>query len=214
MYCRSVQDATEERKPEEVKMLLKRIEAFKTLEKKNEQLTQTMKMMKKEENICIEKIATDILHSVFTLGQVKRIICQQNRTKWSIEDITSVIALRSVSARAYNYLCKVRKIPLPCVTTLRNWISEFQLKPGILHEVLKIMQIKGESLTTSEKLIVLTFDEVYISNKIDIDRREQKIYGPHKTCQVVMIRGLFSKWKQSIYYDFSKPMTRDSFYNN
>lgn len=70
------------------------------------------------------------------------------------------------------------------------------------------MEIKGD-LITAEKLTVLTFDEVYISNKIDIDRREQKIYGSHKTCQVVMARGLFSKWKQPFYYDFSKPMTKE-----
>lgn len=28
----------------------------------------------------------------------------------------------------------------------------------------------------------LIFDEVYISNKIDIDRKEQQIVGPHKSC--------------------------------
>lgn len=186
-------------------MLLERI---KVLEKENEQLTQMMKRIDKDANIRGEQIATNILNSIFTPGQVRRILFQQNKKNWSAEDITSAIALRSVSARAYNYLREVRKIPLPSVTTLRRWISEFQVNHGILHEVLKIMQIKGERLITAEKLTVLTFDEVYISNKIDIDRREQKIYGPHKTCQVVMARGLFSKWKQPIYYEYSKPMTK------
>lgn len=74
--------------------------------------------------------------------------------------ILSAIALRSVSA--YNYLSKVKNIPLPCVTTLRNWIANFKVKPGILHEVLKIMEIKGNNLTIAQKLAVLTFDEVYI----------------------------------------------------
>lgn len=142
--------------------------------------------MEKDANIHGEQIANNILHFIFTPAQVKRIVSPQNRINWSIEDISSAIALRSVSARAYNYLREIRKFPLPCVTTLRTWVSQFQANPGILHNVLKIMQIKGEHLQTAEKLTVLTFDEIYISNKID--RREQKIYGPHKTCQVVMAR--------------------------
>lgn len=66
-----------------------------------------------------KKIAADILHTIFTPGQVKKIIsANESRIKWTIEDITSAIALRSVSARAYNYLREVLKIPLPCVATL------------------------------------------------------------------------------------------------
>ena len=169
----------------------------------------TIKDMEQNIHKSGEKIAADILHTVFTPGQVKKIVSAKSRIKWTIEDITSAIALRSVSATAYNYLCKVQKIPLPCVTTLRNWVANFKVKPGILHEALKIMEIKGKNLTTAQKLAVLTFDEMYISNKVDLERREQQIYGPHKTCQVVMIRGLFSKWKQPIFYEYLKPMTKD-----
>lgn len=100
-------------------------------------------------------------------------------------------------------------VPLPCDSSIRNWTSKFLVKPGILDSVLNIMDTKGQKLSVAEKLTVLTFDEVYISNKIDIERREQKVYGPHKTCQVVMARGLFGSWKQPVYYDFSKPMTKD-----
>jgi len=63
-------------------------------------------------------------------------------------------------------------------------------------------------LSITDKLAVLTFDEVYISNKVDLERREQKIYGPHKSCQFVMIRGVFGNWKQPIFYEFSQQMTK------
>lgn len=71
------------------------------------------------------------------------------------------------------------------------------------------MKDKGHDLCTIEKLTVLTFDELYISNKVDLERKEQKIYGPHKTCQFVMARGLFKKWKQPVYYNFDKTMSSD-----
>jgi len=60
-----------------------------------------------------------------------------------------------------------------------------------------------------EKFIVLTFDEVYLSNKIAIDRKKQQVVGPHKTCQCVMVRSLFGNWKQPVYYNYDTPMTRD-----
>jgi len=61
------------------------------------------------------------------------------------------------------------------------------------------MEVKNQNLTIAEKLIVLFFDEIYISNTIELHLKDQKMYGSHKTCQVVMIRGLFCSWKQLIY---------------
>jgi len=155
-------------------------------------------------------IAFDALQLVFTPGQVKKLMFSKDkRIKWSAEDISSAIALRSVSAKAYNYLREVKKIPLPCIQTLRNWNANFDVQPGILKDVLKIMHIKGRDLSAIEKLIVICFDEIYISNKIDLERRQQKIYGPYTKSQFIMARSLFGKWKQPIFYDFDKPMTKE-----
>lgn len=74
---------------------------------------------------------------------------------------------------------------------------------------LQIMFVKGHDLSTTEKLTVLSFDELYVSNKLDLERKEQKVYGPHKTCQFVIARGLLKNWKQPIYYDFDKLMSPD-----
>lgn len=140
--------------------------------------------------------AVNALHKVFTPGQIKKLMSPNDiRIKWSLEDITSAITLRSLNAKTYRYLRNVKKMPLPCVTTLQNWCVTFNVPPGILKHVLKIMERKGHELTTTEKLTVLTFDEVYVSNKLDLERKEQKVYGPHKTCQFIMARGLFKKWR-------------------
>ncbi|XP_072764051.1 uncharacterized protein [Anoplolepis gracilipes] len=121
---KSIQNATEERseerKPEKIEMILEDLEALKKENKELKQIINRMKKDARKKNIYEEKIAIDILHSIFTPGQVKRIVSQQNRMKWSVTDITSAIALHSVSATAYNYLREVRKIPLPSVTTLRK----------------------------------------------------------------------------------------------
>lgn len=175
------------------------------LVEKNEELKQLI--FDKEEKD--EKIPVYVLRKIFGPGQIQMLMSQNanTRIKWSVEDITSAIALRCISPKAYRYLRNVKKMPLPCLTTLQNWCATFNIPPGILEDVLKIMQDKGQNLCTAERLTVLTFDEMYISNRIDLERKEQKIYGPYKTCQFVMARGLFSKWKQPIYYEFDKPMS-------
>lgn len=101
-----------------------------------------------------------------------------SRIYWSPEDILSAIGLRALSPKAYKYLRNVKKIPLPCASTLQNWVVKFNTSPGILNDVLKIMASKGNNLSITEKLTVLTFDELYVSNKLEIERTQQKVYGP------------------------------------
>lgn len=168
------------------------------------------KNTQKEKNTQEETSALDALRKICTPVQMKKLMSSHNvRMKWSAEDIISAIALRSLSPKAYTYLRNVKKIPFPCATTLHNWVASFNVAPGILIDVIKILINKGNDLSTTEKLTVITFDEIYISNKVDLERREQQIYGPYKTCQFVMARGIFKKWKQPVYYNFDEPMSRE-----
>lgn len=46
-------------------------------------------------------------------------------------------------------------------------------------------------------------------NRVEIDKRKQQKIGPHKSCQVVLCRGIVGHWKQPVYYKFNSPMTAD-----
>lgn len=164
--------------------------------------------MAKDRHKEAETIAIDALRKVFTPGQIKMLMSStRSHIKWSSEDITAAISLRSLSPKAYRYLRNVKKFPLPCASTLQNWIDRFSVWPGILHDVFNIMSSIGRNLTITKKLTVLTFDEVYISNKLDLERKQQKIY--FKTCQFVMARGLFKNWRQPVFYNFNVAMSQD-----
>ncbi|XP_071643599.1 uncharacterized protein [Temnothorax longispinosus] len=181
---------------------------FESLEKNMQQESNIaqMEIDKLKESL---KTTTDALHKLFTPGQIK-ILMSPNanpRIRWSSEDITSAIALRSLSPKAYRFLRNVKKLPLPSISILQNWCATFNVQPGILKDVFKIMEDKGQNLSITEKLTILSFDELYISNKVDLERKEQKIYGPYKTCQFIMAKGLFNKWKQPIYFNFDQAMT-------
>jgi len=67
----------------------------------------------------------------------------------------------------------------------------------------------GLDMAIEEKLTILSFDEMYLSHQIDFDRNREQVIGPHKTVQVVMARGLISKWKQPIFYKYDTPLTSE-----
>lgn len=119
---------------------------------------------------------------------------KQKMTRWSSVDISAAISLRSVSPKAYRYLRKTKKIPLPALSTLRKWVANFNIDEGILKDVLQIMKCKGQNMTDMEKVTMICFDEIHLSNQIAIERRQERVIGPHKKCQVVVARGLFKKW--------------------
>lgn len=97
-----------------------------------------------------------------------------------------------MSPKAYRYL-KKNNYPLPGLSILRNWAFRLDLTKGILMEILTLMKRKANSLLDFEKIVVVCFDEIYISQKVEIDRKAEQVVGPHKTCQIGIVRGLFGK---------------------
>ena len=149
-----------------------------------------------------------ILSTVFTQGQIRCLLKKNRNPRWSNEDISAAISLRSVSTKAYRYLRNKLNFPLPALSTLRRWVSTFNCSPGTLHDVLRLMKHKGLSLTQMEKITAISFDETSLCKQICFDRETETVYGPHKRVQVVMARGIFSKWKQPVYFDFDAPMSK------
>lgn len=151
-----------------------------------------------------------ILSKVFTEQQINMLLSpNKSKTRWSADDIDAAISLRCSSPKGYRFVKYAIKIPLPSMSTIRRWIRNFDVSPGVLKSVINIMKHKGVTMSEMEKLTVLSFDEIHLSNLIDIEREEQKVYGPYEYCQVIMARGLFKKWKQPVYYDYDQPVTKD-----
>lgn len=136
-------------------------------------------------------------------------LCKKSKVWWTSEDIASALALRSVSKKAYNYLRKVKKIPLPGISTLTHWTRDFKCLPGIQKDVLNVLEAKSKFMDTFSKLCVLCFDEMRLDSRISYDETEDRAYGPHTNFQVVMVRDLTSKWKQPIYYSFDQKITKE-----
>jgi len=161
----------------------------------------------KDDKELMEKKMTELLGQMFSPEQIRMILNPSLRKiKWSSEDIARAIFLRCISPKAYRYMKNVLQMPLPGLSTLRRWASTANVKPGILSSVLYCMIAKRKCMADIERLVVVTFDEIYINNKVVIDRKIEKVIGPHRTCQCVIVRSLFASWKQPIYYQYDEAM--------
>ncbi|KFM68033.1 Transposable element P transposase, partial [Stegodyphus mimosarum] len=96
----------------------------------------------------------------------------------------------------------------PSVSTLKRWVScSFCCSPGLLHDVIHVMGAGALKMTDQERMCVLSFVEMSVDSRICYDQAEDKIVGPHRNVQVVMVRGLLASWKQLIYFDCDTQMT-------
>lgn len=192
----------------EIKVLQNTVSVWKCKYKKAEKKIQELE--KQLRKVTSEKSDHTILQQIFTPGQIKLLLNpSKKKINWLSEDIAASISLRSISPRVYRYL-RGRGFPLPALSTLtREWARRLHLQEGTLQCVIDLMKIKGKDMPVLDRLTTLSFDEIHISNKVDIDAPAQQIVGPHKTCQVIMARGLCKRWKQPIYYGYDKKMTKE-----
>ena len=59
---------------------------------------------------------------------------------------------------------------------------------------------------------MLVFDEMSVHSTGEYDKRTDSILGPHKQLLVVLIRGLFTKWKQPVYFNFDIVLNSELFF--
>lgn len=118
--------------------------------------------------------------------------------------------MKSISPKAFEYLRSKRLFALPSRQHQERFLKDFQVKPGLLTESLDILAKKVETFSQPhEKFGVLCFDEMQIRKCFEFEPSEKQIFGPYKKMQAAIVRGLTSSWKQPVFADFDKTMTKD-----
>lgn len=165
----------------------------------------------KTKNACKVELKTfyENAKKIFTQNQIKAIMGNKKLIKWNSEDISRAIILRSINQKSYDFLREKIGLPLPSPSTLKRWCSKFQCNPGIQINVLKLISSNSSNLTDLERKCVLSFDQMNFDSMISYHAGLDQALGPFSKVQVVMARGLASPWKQPVYFDFDKTMSKD-----
>lgn len=116
------------------------------------------------------KSIASVLSNFFSPGQAKAIHMGpdwKKKIRWSSEDISSAISLQCVSPKAYRYLSKKLNFPLPSLSTLCRRTQVMTLRPGFIDDVFSVMKGKSKNMTDLEKITIISFDEMYLHNRIE-----------------------------------------------
>ena len=132
---------------------------------------------------------------------------------WSKEDIQLALTLRLLSKKTYQLLRKKKLLPLPGLSTLRKYFREFQIPEGYLDSVGHLLKLKAKTLAPRDRIVCLNFDEVYLKRDISWQQLFDKIIGPHRAANVMILRGLCKKFKLPIWYKFDYQMTPEELFN-
>lgn len=133
-------------------------------------------------------------------------VCYTNEEKW----LSQCIFFRS--AAGYTFLKENLEFHLPSISSLNKWVKIKSLSPGPDSSVFKELNIQVGKLSEHEKDVILLFDEMYIQQNLTFNKFKDKIDGfvDHgdgkrqnviaKSVCVFMVRSLFGRFKQVLYY--------------
>ena len=131
------------------------------------------------------------------------------RRNYSEEDVCNGLILKCMSTKSYEYLRRNKIIALPSHRTLSRWLEDVVCSPGHHDFYYTLLERNLQQSEPFEKEGVLMFDEIDIKNCYEYDYTNKQVYGEVKKAQCVIIRGLYSRWKQMIFFYFDTPMTKD-----
>lgn len=119
-----------------------------------------------------------------TPKQTAIILGKLKRTVWDAEDLSRAFTLRYNSFKAYLYMRNTLHLPLPAISTLQKWAAKFEMKPGLLKDILVLMKIAGTKMDKFDRVSVLSFDEVKVQEIYEYYKKYDEILGPYKNMQV------------------------------
>uniref|UniRef100_A0A1Y1K8E2 THAP-type domain-containing protein n=2 Tax=Photinus pyralis TaxID=7054 RepID=A0A1Y1K8E2_PHOPY len=149
----------------------------------------------------------DLLKGTLSSQQLDKILNINKKVKWAKEDITKAFTLRYLSKRAYLFM-QQQNYPLPNLRTLQRYAS-INLKRGLIEDVLTFMKISSEKLSSRDKTTVLSYGKMKVSCVHEYEKSNHHLLGPYKFVQIIMAKGLCANWKQPVYMEFDREITKE-----
>ena len=156
----------------------------------------------------LKRKLAEAVGDTFTPTQIDCLIERKKKCHWTEEDIARGVTLRSISSKSYKYIRQHLNFPFPGDTTIYDWIKNINCEPGVQKSSLRLMKHKSTDMPLKDRVCMIMFDEMSLSEEYCFDRKADRVYNPHSKAQVAMAVGLIGpSWRQPIFYDFDAKMT-------
>jgi len=173
---------------------------IKQLKKLNEKLSKEVQTASGE-NVAMK----DTLDTKLTKAQQDRLL-HGKKSPWSSTDFGSALIVLGAGKKVYSYINSQFSYLLPCVSSIKSYMSSIRFEPGIMEDVLTLMEFAGKKMSPLEKVLFMSYDEMHTDPICCHDQKLDQILGPCSQVQVVNVRGLFSPYKNPIFYQFDCPI--------
>ena len=149
---------------------------------KNKQLKELLKaqgekLKAKTDEAEILKSQVDAFRKIFNEDQIRKIQDPKKKIRWLPNTIQLALEMYvKLGTKGYNDLRE--KIPAyPDLSTLRRHIQGLDCSPGVLHDILKLLNLKVKKMTPQEKECGIFIDEIALNAKGEYDQSKggQKI---------------------------------------
>lgn len=147
-----------------------------------ERLNEELKTVHKHQAI---QSARTLLAKRFSQNQIDIMLDLKKKPKeWTSEELSMGYSLKYLSRPALDFVIEKLHFPLPSATCLAMHASKINMRKGFFHEVLKILKAWGDTLSQKEKICVLLYDEMSVSEAYEYDRMNDDILNPCSKMQV------------------------------
>ena len=187
-----------------------------------------MKKVKKAKTITLaqkKKIVHEVLKPFFFTNQIDCYLNQQldpetgemilfkRAKKWSNPEITLALTLKHLSPRTYRYLRKKKILPLPSERSIAEHFENFQIDEGYFEHVDELLKLMAKSTPNErDRVICLSNDEVHTVSTAGFDAKRDKIVGPHSNANVLIMRGLFKRFKIPLWTRFDSDLSKEELF--
>ena len=155
----------------------------------------------------LKRKLAEAVGDTFTPTQIDCMIEGKKKCHWTEEDIARGVTLRSISSKSYKYIRQHLNFPFPGDTTIYDWIKNINCEPGLQKSSLRLMKHKSTDMPLKDRVCMVLFDEMSLSEEYCFDKKADKVYIPHSKALVAMAVGLIGpSWRQPIYYNFDAKM--------
>ena len=202
----------------ELALVRKELDKFKQLCKESNNSPAIRKQITQADK---KKIIWEFMEMFFTPAQIR---CYMQTTidettgekkywerpkQWGNEDFSFGLTIRLLSPRAYRLLRDNHVLPLPGKSTLSDHFRSFQIAEGYFWSVHELLKLMAKGLSGEELAVALSLDEVYNIADISYDNSRDRFVGPHATSNVLLLRGIYKKFKIPIWFRYDHGLTKE-----
>lgn len=141
-------------------------------------------------------------------------LLHKKRKTWSASEKKIALSLYYKSPSTYKFM-RTNGIILPAESTVRRWLNSISFSTGFPEKYMEQIKLKISNMNKQEKKCAILLDEISIMRTIEYNKVLDEIEGFEDLgslgrtnklgshALVVMVRGLYAKWKIPLCYFFT-----------